>query len=99
MLSLRGEVCDTYRYTAIWMSIKICYIGDYSSTQVLRVSTQVLRYSRVNLGLSISLSSHRRHHTESTQKIEVSTLANTLAVFKMPQLCIVPCDLSSNGSN
>ena len=37
------------------MSIKLRSIGEYSSTQVLRVSTRVLRNSRVKLMYKLKL--------------------------------------------
>ena len=47
-----AHVCDTYWNTAIYMSIKLHYIGEYTITQVLRVSTQVLKYLTVKLKLN-----------------------------------------------
>ena len=59
------------------MSIKLHYISEYSSTQGEYSGTQgeYLGTQELSLNLSISLNSHRKHHSKSTQKSEVLALA------------------------
>ena len=55
------------------MSIKLSYIGEYLSAQVLKYSGWVLKYlstQELSLRLSISLSAHRKHHRSMQQKYQ-----------------------------
>ena len=74
------------------MSIKLHYIGEYPSTQVLRVSTQILKYSGVKVKFNYKAKAHIENtidqYSESTKKREVLALGKYSSSVSDTTICV-----------